>query len=247
MNPPFTGGKGVGYLRVAVLQATGAVGSPQKNMRNVAFRAREARKRGADLLVTPELYATGYAPDSVHGTDGAGLREQLAAIAAASGIGLVASTVEHSNGFHYISPSLFDSTGTELTRYRKQHLFGDREKLVFTPGHDAPEVVLCGGIRIALGICFDIEFPEFSRAAALAGAQLLCVPTAVPLRSVTGSGAHPFDTGSYPPWSFRRGHWRASSSLPMPITPDLILPVSAPSPIRTAARHRGRSRKAHHR
>ena len=154
----------------------------------MAVRAEEARQRGADLLITPELFTSGYAPTLVHGTDGTAHRQQLAAIAAGHGIGIVASTVEHEDGAHYISASLFSADGTELTRYRKQNLFGQDENSVFTPGTQPPAVVNFHGVKIALGICFDIEFPEFVRSTALAGAELLCVPTAVPLRRLGASG-----------------------------------------------------------
>ncbi|UVJ40147.1 nitrilase-related carbon-nitrogen hydrolase [Arthrobacter sp. CJ23] len=187
-----------GVLRVGVLQATGLVNSPPQNLQRVANRAREAAQQGAGLLVTPELFSCGYAPSLVHMSDGAAQREQLAGIAAANGIGLVASTVEHEEGRHYISASLFAPDGTELTRYRKQNLFGPAEQQVFTRGQLPPAVVDFAGVRLALGICFDVEFPEFAREAALAGAELLCVPTAVPLRSEESGEANPFDTRLIP-------------------------------------------------
>lgn len=185
-------------LRVAVLQATGLVNSAAENLRRVAARAQEARQRGAKLLVTPELFTSGYAPTLVHGTDGAAQREQLAAIAVEHGIALVASTVEHEDGRHYISASLFGTDGTELTRYRKQNLFGTDESRVFVPGTEPPAVVDFEGVKIALGICFDVEFPEFVRSTALAGAELLCVPTAVPLRTADDASEQPFDTRLIP-------------------------------------------------
>ncbi|MHC6220909.1 nitrilase-related carbon-nitrogen hydrolase [Arthrobacter sp. MMS24-S77] len=185
-------------LRVAVLQATGLVNSVAENLRRIAVGAHGAKQRGAKLLVTPELFTSGYAPTLVHGTDGAAQREQLAAIAVEHGIAVVASTVEHDDGGHYISASLFDPDGRELTRYRKQNLFGTDENSVFTPGSEAPAVVDFNGVKIALGICFDVEFPEFVRSTALAGAELLCVPTAVPLRAADDSGEQPFDTRLIP-------------------------------------------------
>ena len=180
------------------MQATGLVNSAQYNLRRLAVQAREARRRGADLLVTPELFTAGYAPTLVHAGNGAVHREQLAAIARENNIGLVASTVDHDKGRHYISASLLDAEGTELTRYRKQNLFGSGEKSVFTPGREAPAIVDFQGVNVALGICFDIEFPEFVRSAALAGAELLCVPTAVPLREPDSTGNQPFDTRLIP-------------------------------------------------
>ena len=189
---------GPGYLTVAVMQSTGQVGAISTNLEHVATRAREAAHRGAGVLVTPELFTAGYAPELVHTTDGEAQREQLAAIAAASGLALVASTVEHENGRHYITASLFSRNGKELTRYRKQHLFGPAEKTYFTPGTDAPELLDHAGVITALGICFDVEFPEFVRATAVAGTQLLCVPTAVPLRAPSPATANPFDTRLIP-------------------------------------------------
>lgn len=185
-------------LRVAVLQATGVVNSVAENLRRIAVRAHEAKQCGAKLLVTPELFTSGYAPTLVHGTDGAAQRQQLAAIAVEHGIALVASTVEHEEGRQYISASLFGPDGAELTRYRKQNLFGAGENSVFTPGSEAPAVVDFNGVKIALGICFDVEFPEFVRSTALAGAELLCVPTAVPLRAADDSAEQPFDTRLIP-------------------------------------------------
>ncbi|WP_427134957.1 nitrilase-related carbon-nitrogen hydrolase [Pseudarthrobacter sp. S9] len=202
---------GTGRLKVAVLQATGLVNSPQQNLHGLAGHAQEAHQQGADLLVTPELFTAGYAPSLVHSTDGAPQRKRLAEIASSLGMALVASTVEHHEGRRYISASFFDRDGTELTRYRKQHLFGPAENQAFDAGQEPPAVVPFGGINVALGICFDIEFPEFARAAAVAGAELLCIPTAVPLRSgdpsreedgAGGDGdggvADPFDTRLIP-------------------------------------------------
>lgn len=186
------------HLRVAVLQSTGLVNSAPANLRRLNSWAEEAKRRESDLLVTPELFISGYAPTLVHGTDGRTHRQQLSSIAAAHGLGLVASTVEHDGDCHYITASLFGPDGTELSRYRKQNLFGREEKSVFTEGSLPPSVVDFRGVRVALGICFDVEFPEFVRSVALAGAQLLCVPTAVPLRVAPEGGDQPFDTRLVP-------------------------------------------------
>ena len=175
---------------MAVLQATGAVNEVEANLRRLEDYAARAAERGVDLLVTPELFATGYAPSLVADSDGEGIRAALADIARRHRIALVGSTVEAAAEGPHISASLFDRQGTELTRYRKSHLFGPEEKSVFTPGNDVPELVPLLGLTVALGICYDIEFPEFARSAAGRGADLLCIPTAVP---TTG------DVGGRPP------------------------------------------------
>lgn len=187
-----------GRVTVAVLQATGVVGDTARNLATVERFAQQAAARGAQLLVTPELFVSGYDPAAVADDDGARHRERLAALARSTGVALVASTVDHEGGERFISASLFDRTGRELTRYHKAHLFGAAENAYFTPGRQRPRIVPLHGVHVALGICFDVEFPEFTRAVALSGAELLCVPTAVPLRGPVDGRPAPFDTRLIP-------------------------------------------------
>ncbi|MBO8191506.1 carbon-nitrogen hydrolase [Streptomyces oryzae] len=187
-----------GFLRVAVLQATGVVGDATRNLATVERFTRQAVARGAQLLVTPELFVSGYDPAAVADDDGAGQRERLAALARSAGVAIVASTVDRHGGERFISASLFDRSGCELTRYHKAHLFGPVENAYFTPGRERPRVVPLHGVGVALGVCFDVEFPEFTRAVALSGAELLCVPTAVPLRPPADGRPAPFDTRLVP-------------------------------------------------
>ena len=60
--------------------------------------------------------------------------------------------------------------------YRKAHLW-DAESDFFAPGTAPPPVVDTEFGRIAMMICYDVEFPEWVRRPALAGADLLAVPT----------------------------------------------------------------------
>ncbi|SKB73897.1 Predicted amidohydrolase [Arthrobacter sp. 31Cvi3.1E] len=181
-------------MKIAALQATGAVGSTQDNRETLEAAARKAAIEGAELLVTPELFVSGYDPLRVHTDDGDQQRDWIAGIAAAAGIRIVASSVEHRRSCTYITASIFDRNGQELTRYRKQHLFGDAENTVFRAGTTPPELVRVGAFTAALGICFDIEFPEFAREQALRGADLLLIPTAVPLRVEIDPGDPTLDT-----------------------------------------------------
>jgi len=59
--------------------------------------------------------------------------------------------------------------------YRKAHLW-DAEKKIFTPGDSAPPVVELPFGNVGLMICYDLEFPEWVRLAALSGADLIAVP-----------------------------------------------------------------------
>ncbi|MNQ97190.1 (R)-stereoselective amidase [compost metagenome] len=59
--------------------------------------------------------------------------------------------------------------------YRKAHLW-DAEKDIFTAGDAPPPVVETVHGRLGMLICYDLEFPEWVRLPALAGADLLCAP-----------------------------------------------------------------------
>ncbi len=169
---------------LALMQAKAAVLDVQANCAAVEEAAREASAAGAQLLLTPELFPVGYAPRRLRSSFDPGtlpaLREALAGIARRHHIALVYSlpAVTPAGEWH-ISATLVDASGRELLSYDKVHLFGPEERAAFAPAAAAPGVVEFHGIKTALVICYDIEFPESARAAAVAGAELLLVPTAL--------------------------------------------------------------------
>ena len=78
------------------------------------------------------------------------------------------------DGELYNSAAIVDASGTRAV-YRKAHLW-DTEKKIFTPGDGAPPVVELPLGNVALMICYDLEFPEWVRLAALSGADLIAAP-----------------------------------------------------------------------
>ncbi len=169
---------------LALMQANAVVLDVQANCDAVDEAARNAAASGAQLLLTPELFPVGYAPRRLRaGLDPdslPGIRQALAGIARRHRIALVYSLPSVSAGGEWqITATLLAENGEELLSYAKVHLFGPDERAVFTPAAAAPGVVDFHGIRTALAICYDIEFPETARAAALRGASLLLVPTAL--------------------------------------------------------------------
>ena len=78
--------------------------------------------------------------------------------------------VRHERGVSNCA-AVHDPRGDEAALYRKAFLFtpaGERDHYV--PG-DCAVSVDCGGLRVALAICYDLRFPELWRRAALDGAQ----------------------------------------------------------------------------
>ncbi|MCU1532005.1 MAG: nitrilase [Arthrobacter sp.] len=171
-------------MLLALLQANSAVLDVQANCGTVENAARKAAAAGAQLLLTPELFPVGYAPlrlrAELNPDTLPSLRRALADIARRNGIALVYSLPAVTGaGEWQITATLVDENGTELLQYAKVHLFGPEERQAFTAAGSAPGVVNFHGVKTSLGICYDIEFPEFVRAAAVRGAELLLVPTAL--------------------------------------------------------------------
>jgi len=172
---------------IAVAQLAVTVGEPEANRQAAAGAVAEAAAAGARLVVLPELCDSGY----VFG--------DVAVQAAAEALGLASPaadsvTLRHwrtladthqlvivggfcelgADGRLYNSAAVVDASGTRAV-YRKVHLW-DAEKLVFTPGDAPPPVVDLAFGRIALMICYDLEFPEWVRLAALDGADVIAAP-----------------------------------------------------------------------
>lgn len=169
---------------LALMQANSAVLDVEANCGAVNDAARRAAAAGAGVLLTPELFPVGYAPLRVRAElDPARLpsiRRQLADIARRNGIALVYSLpAVTDDGRWQITSTLVDRTGAELLNYAKVHLFGAEERKAFSPAEEPPAVVDFHGIRTSMVICYDVEFPEAVRAAAVRGAELLLVPTAL--------------------------------------------------------------------
>ncbi|MFD7443071.1 carbon-nitrogen hydrolase family protein [Streptomyces sp. NPDC059909] len=173
-------------LRTALLQSSGTPGDIVKNLEILDAHAARAAAAGAGLLICPEMFLTGYAigdavPRLAETADGASA-QAVAEIAARHGIAVLYGYPERGTGADaervYNAAQLVGADGTRLANYRKTHLFGCFEQERFTPGDEPVVQAELGGLRIGLLICYDVEFPENVRAHALAGTDLLVVPTA---------------------------------------------------------------------
>jgi predicted amidohydrolase len=176
----------VSTTRIACQQLAPALGDLEAN-RNLCLTAiREAAGAGADVVVLPELITSGYMFSStaeaaqVAITPDHELLREWASEAKRAGIVVVGGFCERGDdGLVYNSAAVYDGSGLRAV-YRKLHLW-DNEHTIFTPGSAAPPVVDTAVGRIGVVICYDLEFPELTRSVALAGAQLLAVPTNWPL------------------------------------------------------------------
>jgi predicted amidohydrolase len=169
-------------MRTALLQSSGRPGSVVENLKVLDEAADRAAAAGAGLLVTPEMFLTGYAI----GDDVARLAEPadgdcaatVAETAARHRIAIAYGYPERSGETVYNAVQLISADGGRLANYRKTHLFGCFERDHFTEGVRPVVQAELNGLTVGLLICYDVEFPENVRAHALAGTDLLVVPTA---------------------------------------------------------------------
>ncbi len=170
-------------MRLAAFQMVARMGDVAANLAMIAEAAAEASRRGATLLVSPELATTAYGSgDLIRSLAEPADGPQVAAItrlAALNNITVVAGFAERVGEHIYNSAVLAEPSGNRVI-YRKCHLYGDYERRLFTPGDQPPRVVNLGELKVGILICYDMEFPEAVRCLALAGAKVVLVPTAQP-------------------------------------------------------------------
>ncbi|MFB4349681.1 carbon-nitrogen hydrolase family protein [Microbacterium sp. CR_7] len=167
-------------LTIAGLQHDGVAGDVEANLAVIAEAARTAASHGAGMLVTPEMFVTGYnIGDALAPLAVPELVDRVAAIAREAGIAIIAGLPETlPDGGITNSLVAIDRSGAELLRYRKTHLFGDLDRSLFVAGDTLPPTIDIDGVKVSVLICYDVEFPETVRAAALSGADAVIVPTA---------------------------------------------------------------------
>lgn len=172
--------------RIACHQLAPRIGDLAANQTAVLDAITTSVSAGDEIIVLPELVLSGYVFASY--TEAASLAipadspllEEWAETLADSPALVVGGFAERGpDGLLYNSAALVDASGVRSV-YRKTHLW-DTEKRIFTPGDAAPPIVQTPAGRIAVMICYDLEFPELTRAVALAGAELIVAPVNWPL------------------------------------------------------------------
>lgn len=134
----------------------------------------------ADLIVLPELFATGYTfiskeeAEELSEPKGGETGKFLQKIAKNLGAVVIGGFIEKEEGKIYNSALIVDEAGV-IDTYRKIHLF-NKEKKWFSPGNKPFKVHKVNGMKIGCMICFDWIFPESVRSLALLEAEIIAHP-----------------------------------------------------------------------
>lgn len=175
-------------ITVAIAQMAIALGKPEQNQKTARTLAAEAAAQGAELLVLPELWSTGYdlaRADAYAAPLDRGDFGHMATLAQEYGLYVAGSALEANPGeLPFNTAALYGPDGMLKGAYHKVHLWaplGEAEHM--TPGDSLPTFDLAWG-RTALAVCYDLRFPEMWRHYADAGALLVIIPAEWPARRV---------------------------------------------------------------
>jgi len=180
-------------VKIALFQFMPVPGDADRNCDVVSNAMRDAAEQGASLVLLPELWSTGLlsrekALEAAGRTPG--LLEHLSRLCDEYGL-VVSGTLpemaekggRQENRAVWNTAFVTDSHGI-VCRYRKINLFAPMgEHRVFAPGNVPVVFDVPGhkGLRAGLLTCFDLRFPELSRALAWKGAGLLLVSALWPM------------------------------------------------------------------
>jgi predicted amidohydrolase len=156
------------------------------NLRRLDAACAEAAARRAEVLVTPEMFTSGYAITLAGvlrlAEDAGGPTEAaVAQIARRHHLAIVYGYPERAPGGRaYNAATMIGPDGVVRGRHRKVHLWGDLDRAQFAAAGERPAAFDFGGARVGILICYDVEFPEAVRSLAAGGARAVLVPTANP-------------------------------------------------------------------
>jgi N-carbamoylputrescine amidase len=163
---------------------------PNENLAKAEWRIRQAAAQGAQIVCLQELFRSEYfcreenpawfdLAESVPGPT----TEALGRLAREMAVVIVGSVFERrAAGIYHNTAVVVDADGILLGAYRKMHIPDDPlyyEKYYFTPGDLGFRCFDTRYARLAPLVCWDQWYPEAARLAALAGAQVICYPTAI--------------------------------------------------------------------
>ena len=176
-------------MKVAVVQFK-ALTNKENNLKKIISYMTKAASKHATLCAFPEFMMF-YTKSSQTPKELSNLSETIngnfistiAKTAKENHIQVVGSFYEKSNKKNRVYDTSFviNTSGKVISTYRKIHLYdalGFKESDKMIPGSKIAKPVTTSIGKIGMMICYDLRFPEMSRALAIAGSEILIAPSA---------------------------------------------------------------------
>ncbi len=156
-------------MKIAAVQMDIAWQDREANHAKAKAMAVQAADGGADLLILPEMFATGFSMDtSVTAEDIDGKTPGLIrALAVEHKVNIIAGFVlTEGHGKPKNVALAVNRDGADLSLYAKTHLIGLLGEDQNYGAGDGPKTFVADGVGVSTLICYDLRFPEIFRAVA---------------------------------------------------------------------------------
>ncbi len=176
-------------LKLALAQINTTVGDIAGNLGRIRAARAEAGRRGADLVIFPELVVSGYPPEDLvlkplFQDSAAAAVESLAADTKDGGPAMIVGAPWRENGNLYNAAFLLEGGAVAAKRFKHDlpnyGVFD--EKRVFQAG-PPPGPINFRGVRLGLMVCEDMWKPDVTETLQESGAEILVVTNGSPYES----------------------------------------------------------------
>ena len=165
-------------FRIAILQKRAVNAQIDHNVESILGAMQEAAQNGADILLLPECYITGYDLPMTYEksiSDDDPRIEKICDAAKENQIGVVLTAFTKDEKHPQNSAFVVSKSGEILMKYSKVHTCDFADERTVEPGKEF-KVCDFDGIRLGVMICYDREYPESARVLMLKGAEIILVP-----------------------------------------------------------------------
>lgn len=165
-------------MKIAILQKKSLDRQFSRSTEVVVKTMKEAAENGADILLLPEAFLTGYELPMANEEalpDSDPCFQVICETAKALRLGVVVTAITKGRKKPRNSAYVVDKNGTVLMKYSKVHTCDFADEACLESG-DAFQVCDFHGIKLGIMICYDREYPESARVLMLKGAEIILVP-----------------------------------------------------------------------
>jgi len=175
-------------MKIALIQQKASM-DIEANINKGITAVKEAAKNDAKIICFAELAFTPFYPQKRAGKNNLQLAETIPGpttdifiqVAKELSVVIILNLYEKENEKTYDSSPVIDTDGTILGATRMVHITDYKcfhEKGYYTPGNNGAPVYKTKFGKIGVAICYDRHYPEYMRALAIKGAEIVFVPQA---------------------------------------------------------------------